>query len=177
MQPQADAANSGLRKGQGFCTKISQQVGAGDGSTNFSEWPRCVLAFALERPGCSWSPIPCRLASCFLAPQGGVRFKTNPGAFQDRYKASNLCARNLCAFWRNRRASPVSDVVLLSTVLCSIHTPLALTTWHAPCPHGGPQLKFWVYVGVTGWEGTAAKVPDIWVRIGGDKVRGGMGLC
>ncbi|KAI8471576.1 MAG: RlpA-like double-psi beta-barrel-protein domain-containing protein-containing protein [Monoraphidium minutum] len=48
--------------------------------------------------------------------QGGVRFKTNPGAFKGKYK-----------------------------------------------------LNYWMYVGVTGWEGTAAKVPDIWVRIGGSK--------
>ena len=45
-----------------------------------------------------------------------MRFKTNPGAFQNKYK-----------------------------------------------------LNFWVYVGITGWEGTSAKVPDIYVRIGGDK--------
>eukprot|EP00878_Enallax_costatus_P025214 GHUV01026957.1.p2 GENE.GHUV01026957.1~~GHUV01026957.1.p2 ORF type:complete len:158 (-),score=33.50 GHUV01026957.1:737-1210(-) len=30
------------------------------------------------------------------------------------------------------------------------------------------KLEFWVYVGVTGWEGTAAKVPDIQVSIRGD---------
>jgi hypothetical protein len=31
------------------------------------------------------------------------------------------------------------------------------------------KLEFWVYVGVAGWEGTAARVPDIQVSIRGTK--------
>ncbi len=31
-------------------------------------------------------------------------------------------------------------------------------------------LEFWIYVGVTGWEGTQAKVPDIYITVGGAKV-------
>jgi hypothetical protein len=46
VQPHSDAKGSGLRKGQGFCAKISQQ--------------------------------------------GGVRFKTNPGAFKGKYKVRAL---------------------------------------------------------------------------------------
>lgn len=37
--------------------------------------------------------------------------------------------------------------------------------------NGKYKFSFWAYVGVTGWEGTAAKVPDIHINIGGDKVR------
>eukprot|EP00775_Hariotina_reticulata_P008069 gene8070-8264_t len=48
--------------------------------------------------------------------KGAISFKTNPGAFQGKYK-----------------------------------------------------LEFWVYVGVTGWEGTAAQVPDIKISIRGSK--------
>jgi hypothetical protein len=46
------------------------------------------------------------------------------------------------------------------------HPPTPQPT-HPPTPT--PQLNFWVYVGVTGWEGTSAKVPDIYARIGGAK--------
>lgn len=31
-------------------------------------------------------------------------------------------------------------------------------------------LEFWVYVGVTGWEGTAAQVPNIRIALAGEKV-------
>jgi hypothetical protein len=34
------------------------------------------------------------------------------------------------------------------------------------------KLEFWVYVGVAGWEGTAAKVPNIQISI-----RGAKGQC
>jgi hypothetical protein len=34
---------------------------------------------------------------------------------------------------------------------------------------GKYKMEFWVYVGVAGWEGTAAKVPDIKVSIRGSK--------
>jgi hypothetical protein len=32
-------------------------------------------------------------------------------------------------------------------------------------------LEFWVYVGVTGYEGTSATIPDVDVQIAGDQVR------
>ena len=36
-------------------------------------------------------------------------------------------------------------------------------------PHNHHQLEFWAYVGVAGWEGTAAQQPDITIRVSGDK--------
>lgn len=32
-------------------------------------------------------------------------------------------------------------------------------------------LRFYMYVGKTGWEGTSAQIPDIRVSISGDKVQ------
>lgn len=70
---------------------------------------------------CSLCTLACSQQACLCQPrhpslQGAISFKTNPGAFQNKYK-----------------------------------------------------LEFWVYVGVAGWEGTAAKVPDIQISIRGTK--------
>ena len=39
---------------------------------------------------------------------------------------------------------------------------------HRP-PPAQHQLEFWVYVGVTGWEGTGATKPDVSINVSGDK--------
>lgn len=71
--------------------------------------------------------------------------------------------------------------------LCNHHPPplpprpaalpqgaLALKT-HPGAFVGKYKLNFWLYVGVTGWEGTAAQVPDITINLSGSKVRSGAG--
>lgn len=56
-------------------------------------------------------------------------------------------------------------------VLLPVQQQLRLKTTSDRSPFAGKyKLQFWVYVGVTGWEGTSAKVPDININIGGDKV-------
>lgn len=56
-------------------------------------------------------------------------------------------------------------------VLLPVQQQLRLKTTSDRSPFAGKyKLQFWVYVGVTGWEGTSAKVPDININIGGNKV-------
>ncbi|GFH18963.1 uncharacterized protein HaLaN_15847 [Haematococcus lacustris] len=47
---------------------------------------------------------------------------------------------------------------------------LALKAWNGVFSNA-VALEFWTYVGVVGWEGTNATIPDITVSIGGDQVR------
>lgn len=60
-------------------------------------------------------------------------------------------------------------MLLVAPVLPQQHLRLKTSTSNQPFS-GKYKFSFWAYVGVTGWEGTAAKVPDIHVNIGGDKV-------
>ncbi|GFH12038.1 expansin-like EG45 domain-containing protein, partial [Haematococcus lacustris] len=45
---------------------------------------------------------------------------------------------------------------------------LALKAWNGVFSNA-VALEFWTYVGVVGWEGTNATIPDITVSIGGDQ--------
>ena len=47
--------------------------------------------------------------------------------------------------------------------------PIPFLVVHLVCHQGKYKLEFWVYVGVAGWEGTAAKVPDVQISIRGTK--------
>ncbi|KAJ9529832.1 hypothetical protein QJQ45_022243 [Haematococcus lacustris] len=47
---------------------------------------------------------------------------------------------------------------------------LALKAWNGVFSNA-VALEFWTYVGVVGWEGTNATIPDITVSIGGDQYR------
>jgi hypothetical protein len=127
VQPQSDAMQSGMRKGQGFCAKISQSVSG----LYVRRWILHVQAFgdgvwslarADENPAAVQALVIMHHAYCIaclaglqhwcgkkersyvdrcsnlqgvgtsgrLSPpmqsQGGIRFKTNPGAFQNKYK-------------------------------------------------------------------------------------------
>jgi hypothetical protein len=64
-----------------------------------------------------------------------------------------------------------ADLFFHCSLLQPVQQQLRLKTSNGRSPFAGKyKLQFWVYVGVTGWEGTSAKVPDININIGGDKV-------
>jgi hypothetical protein len=54
---------------------------------------------------------------------------------------------------------------------CGVQGALSIKT-HKGAFSNRYKLEFWVYVGVTGWQGTAAQVPDITINLSGDKVGG-----
>lgn len=93
VQPQADAAASGLRKGQGFCAKVSQQ--------------------------------------------GGVRFKTKPGAFSGKYKVreglrgwEGLYFPLLTSFPTKPAAPPTPPTTKPIAITHTTHTPHTLHDTH-----------------------------------------------